>query len=475
LDGIVPEPSSAEFRRSAALVVAAALFMENLDATIIATAAPAIARTLHAPVSSIGIAATSYLLSVAVFVPLSGWLSDRFGSRRLMLAAIVLFSGASVLCAISGSLVELVIFRALQGLGGAMMVPVGQLSVFRTTGKADMFRAVAYLTWPALVAPVVAPLLGGVLATYASWRWIFLINVPIGSMLLLTGWWLLERADGSRPPDLDVVGFVWMGIGLGLLIWTSASLSSGSTDRLVAATTGGAAVLALMVAVVHMLRTQDPLLELRVLRIRSMRVAFVSGGLFRMVVSAVPFLLPLMFQEAWGWSAVRAGSIALWLFAGNLAIKSAATPLLRRWGFRTVLRASTCTLTVTIIAIAFVSPTTWTWLLIAVLTASGAARSVGFTCLNTIAYAEVSPAELTVANTVASTLGQLAAGLGVAVAAIGLQAGTAAHWSARNGAGPFRAAFLIVAALSILPLIASYRLGADVGEVVRPASKISKS
>ena len=161
----------------------------------------------------------------AVFVPLSGWLSERLGSRRLMLAAIALFSGASVLCAVSGGLAELIIFRALQGLGGAMMVPVGQLSVFRTTGQADMFRAVAYLTWPALVAPVVAPLLGGVLATYASWRWIFLINVPIGSMLLVAGWWLLGRAGGSRPPGLDVAGFGWLGIGLGRC-WTCACSAS---------------------------------------------------------------------------------------------------------------------------------------------------------------------------------------------------------------------------------------------------------
>ena len=347
--------------------------------------------------------------------------------------------------------------------------------MFRTTGKADMYRAVAYLTWPALVAPVVAPLLGGVLATYASWRWIFLINVPIGVAVLVAGWWLLDRGTGPRPPELDVAGFLWTSVGLGLLIWTSASLSNGSASWGTAATTGCASLIALAFAVVHLRHARHPLLDVRVLRLGSMRVAFVSGGLFRMAVSAVPFLLPLLFQEAWGWSAVRAGSIALWVFAGNLAIKAVATPLLRRWGFRPVLRGSTAGLTATIVAIAFVTPQTPTWLLIAVITASGAARSVGFTCLNTIAYAEVPPSELSEANTVAATLGQLAAGLGVAVAAIGLQAAPALHWPAAHGAGPFRVAFGVVAVVSAVPLIASYRLGADVGEAVRPVQKTSQS
>jgi EmrB/QacA subfamily drug resistance transporter len=467
LDGGEPELPLAAFRRSVALLVAVALFMENLDATIIATGAPAIGRSLHASASSIGIAVTSYLLSVAVFVPLSGWLSDRFGSRRLMLAAVVLFTGASVLCATSTSLAELVLLRALQGLGGAMMVPVGQLVVFRAASKADMYRAVAYVTWPALVAPVIAPLLGGLLVTYASWRWIFLVNVPIGAAVLLAGYWLLDRGTGPRPPALDVAGFGYTGVGLGLLIWTSTSLSAGSIDWIAAAITGCTAVLALAFAVVHLRRTRHPLLDVRALRIGSMRIAFVSGGFFRMAVSAVPFLLPVMFEQAWGWSAVRAGSIALWVFVGNLAIKAVATPMLRRWGFRAVLRGSAVGLTATIAAIAFVTPQTPTWLLIAVITASGAVRSVGFTCLNTIAYAEVAPSELSAANTIGATLGQLAAGLGVAVAAIGLRAGAAMPWSA-HVAGPFQVAFGVVAVVSAVPLIASYRLRADVGEAVRP-------
>jgi EmrB/QacA subfamily drug resistance transporter len=465
----------AGFRRPVALLVAAALFMENLDATIIATAAPAIARSLHAPASSIGIAVTSYLLSVAVFVPLSGWLSHRFGSRRVMRAAVVLFVGASVLCAASTSLAELVMLRALQGLGGAMMVPVGQLTVFRTAGRAGLYRAVAYLTWPALVAPVIAPVLGGVLATYASWRWIFLVNVPIGAVVLVAGGRLLERGTGARPPDLDVAGFGWTGAALGLLTWTSASLATGSASWVTVSSTGCASLIVLALAVAHLRRARHPLLDLRVLRFASMRIAFASGGLFRMAVTAVPFLLPLMFQEAWGWSAVRAGSITLWLFAGNLAVKAVTTPMLRRWGFHAVLRGSTASLMATIVAIAFVTAQTPAWLLIAVITASGAARSVGFTCLNTIAYAEVPPSELTQANTVAATLGQLAAGLGVAVAAIGWQAGLALPWPAAHGTGPFRTAVLVVAVVSAVPLMVAGRLGADVGDAVRPVQNAYKS
>ena len=476
VDGDRLETSPAGFRRAVALLVAAALFMENLDATIIATAAPAMARSLHAPAPSIGAAVMSYLLSVAVFVPLSGWLASRFGSRRIVLAAVMVFTGASVLCAMSSNLAGLVLFRALQGLGGAMMVPVGQLTVFRTTSKADMYRAVAYLTWPALVAPVIAPLLGGVLATYADWRWIFLINVPIGIAVLVAGLWLLDGGTGPRPPELDLAGFLWTGAGLGLLAWTSASLSDGSPGWIAAAVTGCASALALVFAVAHLRHARHPLLDLRVLRIRSMRIAFASGGVFRMAVSAVPFLLPLMFQETWGWSAVRAGSIALWVFVGNLAIKAVTTPMLRRWRFRVVLRGSTTALTATIAAIAFVTPRTPAWLLISVIMASGAARSVGFSCLNTIAYAEVPLPELSGANTVAATLGQLAAGLGVAVAAVGWQAGQALHWTGpASGTGPFRLAFLAVAAISVVPLVASYQLGNDVGDTVRPVPKSGKS
>ena len=269
------------------------------------------------------------------------------------------------------------------------------------------------------------------LATYASWRWIFLINVPIGVAVLVAGFWLLDRGTGPRPPDLDLAGFGWTGAGLGLLTWTSASLATGSASWETAASTGSASLIALTFAVAHLRHARHPLLDLRVLRIHSMRIAFASGGLFRMAVSAVPFLLPLMFQEAWGWSAVRAGSIALWVFVGNLAIKAVTTPMLRRWGFRAVLRGSTTRPDgndrrdrVRHAA----DPD---------LAADRGDHDERSRALGRLYLPEHdrlrrgTPAgALRGEHGRGATIGQLAAGLGVAVAAIGLQAGPALHWPA---------------------------------------------
>jgi EmrB/QacA subfamily drug resistance transporter len=286
-----------------ALLVAGTFFMENLDATIIATAAPSIGTSLGVDSASVAITVTAYLVSVAVLIPLSGWLTERYGSRRVFLSAIVLFTLASALCAASSTLVELAGFRVLQGVGGAMMVPVGRLTVLRGTSKDELVRAIALLTWPALVAPVIAPLLGGVLATYASWRWIFLINLPLGALAFGAGYRLLDHERPNRPPALDATGLVLVGVGLGSMVGASSLLSSRSPNWLLGVLTGGAGALIVVAAVRHLRSTAHPLLDLSVLRIQTMRLAHAGGGVFRMTVSAVPFLLPLLFQDVFGWSA----------------------------------------------------------------------------------------------------------------------------------------------------------------------------
>jgi EmrB/QacA subfamily drug resistance transporter len=460
-----------------ALLVAGTFFMENLDATIIATAAPSIGISLGVDSASVAITVTAYLVSVAVLIPLSGWLTERYGSRRVFLSAIVLFTLASALCAASSTLVELASFRVLQGIGGAMMVPVGRLTVLRGTSKDELVRAIALLTWPALVAPVIAPLLGGVLATYASWRWIFLINLPLGVLAFGAGYRLLDHERPLRPQALDVTGLVLVGVGLGSMVGASSLLSSRSPNWPLAVLTGGGGVMILVAAVRHLRNTAHPLLDLSVLRIPTMRLAHAGGGVFRMTVSAVPFLLPLMFQDVFGWSAVRAGSVALFVFVGNLAIKPLTTPLLRRFGFRTVLLGATSMVLITMVGAAFLSSATPLWLTIALITVSGAARSVGFTGYNTIAFSDVPQSRMTAANTVASTLQQLAAGFGVAVAAMSVQAGSVLPWfaaggsSGASGTAPFRFAFLAIAALTGLAVLEARGLDSRAGDNIRPAQR----
>ncbi|HWI02072.1 MAG TPA: MFS transporter, partial [Propionibacteriaceae bacterium] len=336
-----PARTRSELNRPLALLVAGTFFMENLDGTIIATAAPAMAADLGVGAVDINVAITAYLVTIAVGIPVSGWLTDRFGGRRILLLAIATFTVASVLCAVSVGLGMLVVARVLQGVGGAMMVPVGRLVVLRATAKRDLLDATAYLTWPALLAPVLAPALGGWIVSVASWPWIFLINVPLGMVAFVVASRIVPQETAPSIGPLDWVGFLLCaGFLLCLLVGmelVGASSSVGPTG-IVAVTAAG-----LVLAVVSWLwlrRNTHPLLRFGPLRKPSFRAGNVGGSVYRMVISAAPFLLPLMFQVGFGWSPVLAGSLVLMLFLGNVGIKPATSPVIRRFGFRAVLIAS---------------------------------------------------------------------------------------------------------------------------------------
>lgn len=438
--------------------------MENLDGTILITATPSIGHSLGVPALSVGVTITAYLLTLAVLIPLSGWIAERFGSRRVFLAAIIVFTAASLLCAISTSLFELTLMRVIQGVGGAMMVPVGRLAVLRVTDRTDLVRTIALLTWPALVAPVIAPLLGGLLTTYASWHWIFLINVPLGVVAFIVALRLLPNEPVNRPDPLDWAGLVLTCAGLGLLVYAGSLLTEPVSPPLELALFwgGGAALTGLAVA--HLLRSRHPLLHLRTLGIGTFRLAHSSGSLFRLTVSAVPFLLPLLFQSVFGWSPVRSGILVLCVFVGNIVIKPATTPLLRRFGFRTVILGSTLALALSIAAMAAITAETPLLLTAAILVVSGSARSVGFTAYNTIAFADIEREQMTDANTLASTLQQLAAGFGVTIGALALSVG--------QGFGvegvPYRIAFFVLAALCLVATAGAVRLATGAGDNIRP-------
>jgi EmrB/QacA subfamily drug resistance transporter len=455
--------------RGLALLVAGAFFMEILDATVIAPAAPHIAADLGIAPVTVNVAITAYVLTLAVLIPISGWLTERFGARRVFVTAIAVFTLASAGCAAAVSLPMLVATRVLQGVGGAMMVPVGRLVVIRTTAKTDLVKAIAYLTWPALAAPLVAPALGGVLSTYASWRWIFLINVPLGLAALVLARRLVPdvRADDAGP--LDRRGFLLAAAGIAALVVGMESVAARRPDW--PAAIGELVVAAALVTatVGYLLRTGRPLLDLRILGVRTYRVTALGGSIFRAVITAIPFLLPLFFQLGFGWSAAHAGVVVIALFAGNVGIKPATTPLMRRFGIRTVMLFSVAASAACLIGMAFLQSTTPLPIVVGLLVLSGIFRSIGFTTYNTAAFADVPAERMTSANTLMSTVQELGAGLGVAVGALLVRLGDPAGQAFGLGGGgdvAFRVAFVALAVILVAAWVEAFTLPRTAANVV---------
>jgi EmrB/QacA subfamily drug resistance transporter len=435
-----------------ALLVAGAFFMEILDATIITPAIPLIASSLHVGAVDVSVAISAYLVTVAVLIPASGWLADRYGIRPVFITAIAVFTLASVGCAVSVSLPMLVGMRVLQGIGGAMMVPVGRLAVLRYSDKSDLVRAIALLTWPALAAPVLAPVLGGGIATLGSWRWIFAVNVPIGLIGFVLALKLIRGGPTPVTRKLDWPGLLALGSGIAAALIALENIRVSGTDWLLVAACAVAAVALLGTAVWHLLRAASPLVQLRVLRVRTLRITVSAGSLYRMVITAVPFLLPLQFQLEFGWTPFAAGLMVAALFAGNLTIKPITTPLMRRFGIRTVLLVTGVMSVGWFGLLALLRPGLPIVLMAAILYVSGALRSIGFTAYNSLAFSDVEGDELTHANTLNAAVQELAAGLGIAVAALLLSQLTSYPWT-----------YLVLGAVLALTLVETLRLPGKAG------------
>lgn len=441
-----------------ALLVAGALFMEILDATIIVPAIPAIAASFGVSAVDVNIAISAYLLTVAVLIPASGWVADRFGIRPVFIAAIAIFTVASVGCALSVSLPMLVAMRVLQGVGGAMMVPVGRLAVLRFSAKSDLVRAIALLTWPALTAPVVAPVLGGAVATVGSWRWIFFVNIPIGIVGLLFAVKLIRGGAAAATTPLDWRGLLLVGTGIATALLALEHIRVSGTDWTLVAGGIVVAVGLLTAALWHLRRTGSPLVRLSVLRVPTLRITVSGGSLYRLVITAVPFLLPLLFQLEFGWSPFSAGLMVAALFIGNLTIKPTTTPLMRRFGIKRVLLVNAAISVAWFGVLAALNSDTPVVVIAAVLYVSGALRSIGFTAYNSLAFADVDGDQLTHANTLNATVQELAAGLGIAVAALLLTV-----------LGSYPLTFLVLGAVLALTLVETLRLPGDAGaHVSRP-------
>lgn len=456
------------------LIVATALFIENMDSTVIATALPTMALDLGTEPVALKLALTAYLIALAVFIPVSGWVADRFGPRRTFMLAIGVFLLGSLACAASDSLESLVAARFLQGTGGAMMVPVGRLLLLRAVPKERLVQALSWLTIPALIGPMAGPPLGGFITTYFDWRWIFLINLPIGLLgIVLAHRHIPDLREKATP--LDWRGFLLSGGGLALAMFGFATLGSRQLD------TGALAALALLAGaaclygyVRHARVHPHPLLDLDLFRVPTFRAGVLGGMLFRVGVGATPFLLPLMLQLGFGLNPFQSGMITFASAAGAIAMKTIAAAVLRRFGFRRVLLWNGLLAALLLAGYGLFRADTPHLVIVGVLVAAGCFRSLQFTSLNAISFADVEPARMAPASSLSGMMQQLSLSIGVAVGGYALQ--FAGLWSGRETTAVenFGPAFAMVAAVSALSAWFMWKLPADAGSVMAGRAEVGR-
>lgn len=448
------------------VIIACALFMENLDSTIISTSLPAIALDLNEDPISLKLALTSYLLALAIFIPASGWVADRFGARNVFRAAIVTFTIGSILCGFSSNLLEFVGARIVQGIGGAMMVPVGRLVVVRSVPRHDLVRAMAYLTTPALIGPVLGPPVGGFITTYFDWRWIFWINVPIGILGFVLATLYIREVREEHPGPFDFLGFLLSAGGLSLLISGFTVAGRDFVSNLTSYEMIGGGILLLGLYVWHALRAANPILDIRLLTVATFRASLLGGFLFRIGVGAIPFLLPLMLQLGFGLTPFQSGLLTFASSAGALMMKMTAQPILDRFGFRRVMIVNTLVSAGFLALNAAFTPATPHMLILGALLMGGFFRSLQFTSINVIAYADIADDRMSRATSLAGAAQQLSLSVGVAAGAAVIELTRLSHGEATYSAGDFGPAFLIVAAISATAVFVFLRLPANAGEVL---------
>jgi EmrB/QacA subfamily drug resistance transporter len=399
------------------LVVACGLFMENLDSTIITTSIPQMARSLGENPLKLNLAITSYLLSLAVFIPISGWFADRFGARNVFCGAIVLFTLGSALCGLADSLGMLVATRVLQGIGGAMMTPVGRLILLRSFPKSDLVTAMSYVTMPALIGPTLGPIVGGFLTTYASWRWIFYINIPIGLIGIVLASRFLEDFRAARPPRFDFPGFLVLGCGLAFLELGIESLGRHLVSTSTEVSFFAVAVLTLLLYGWHARRVASPALDLTLFRYRTFNISVLTGGVCRIGLGAIPFLVPLLMQLGFGLDALHSGLITFVSGIGAILMKTVSPWILRSFGFRRLLIGNGLVVGAMIAGLSLFRQDTPHWMLYVYLLVFGFLRSVQFTSINTLGYSDLTPATMSRATSLSSVAQQLSVSFGVSIGA----------------------------------------------------------
>jgi EmrB/QacA subfamily drug resistance transporter len=450
-----------------ALIVATALFMQNLDSTIIATALPTMAESFGDTAVRLSLAITAYLLSVAVFIPVSGWVADRFGGREVFCAAIAVFTLGSICCGLSNSLVELTAARIVQGIGGALMVPVGRLVLMRTISRQELVQAMSWLTTPAILGPIIGPPLGGFITTYASWRWIFFLNIPVcllGIVLVLK--MIKNPPQEAEMPPLDSVGFGLSALALCGLMFGLDLLAHPAMGVQVIAAVLIAGFVAGGAAVTHARRHPHPILDLSLLEIPTFSVSIWAGTIFRVSAGALPFLLPVMLQVGFGMSAFQSGSITFASAVGALFNKMTIHRVLRRFGYRMQTFGTAVIAAISLLICGFFTESTPAWLITVILLVGGYFRSLQFTSLNSLTFCEITPQKMSAATTFSTMVQQLCNGVGVAFGAILLNTFLLLRGTPQLTTPDFHAAFYVVTAVCFISAFCFLRLKPEAGAEV---------
>jgi len=444
-------------------IIGAALMMQTLNATVLSNALPTMARSLHEDPVHLNTAITVYLLASAVFLPISGWAADRFGAKKVFLFAIVGYASACAGCGLARTLPELLLARFCAGAAGAMMGPVGRLVLLRSTPKHDLVRAMSVLTMPALLGPVLGPPIGGLIVTYGSWRWIFFLNLPIAllGVVLVTRFIPNVREEGVRP--LDWTGLVLTGVGMAGVVYGFENLGRGALPPWAVGLMMGGGAACLAAYVWHARRAEHAILDLSLLRIRTFTASVVGGGFMRMGMGATPFMLALLLQVAFGLSALQAGLMTFASAAAALVMKTCAPPILARFGFKRTLTINAVIVAGTFMAYGLFNPATPHWLIYVVLLTGGFFRSLQFTSLNGIAFADIDPAQMSRASTLSTMGQQLAQSIGIGLAATLLRL-IMVHAHARHlSAAAIAPTFVLIGFVALTSTLFFVGLPADAG------------
>lgn len=455
------------------LIVACALFMEQIDATVISTALPLIARDFGKDPIVLKLGLSAYLVSLAVFIPISGWMADRFGSRVVFCAAMATFMVSSMLCGLAQSLAFFVAVRFVQGIGGAMMVPVGRIVIVRTVQREDLVTAFTYLTVPATLGPLTGPVLGGFIATYLSWRWIFFLNVPISILGIFLALRFMDNIRESEVPSVDGMGFVLSACGLSMFMFGLSIINEQVVPfaLAVASLVLGAAIIG---AYLYRAKKEpNPLLDFNFFRFKTFLVGVGGGSLFRLGMGAIALLLPLMLQLGFGLSPFQSGLLTCASAAGALFIRTATKMFLRLLGFRRLLGYNALLSSITIAALGLFTARTPHAIVFIVLLIGGGFRVMQFTALNAIAYAEVPDHDVSQATTLFATVQQLSIGIGVTIGAFCLQASSFFQGHTKIVAADFWPAFLVVGLFSAASAYSAFALSPEAGAEMAGRAPVS--
>jgi len=445
-------------------IIGSALLMQTLNATVISNALPAMARSFGVEPVRLSIAITMYMLSAAIFLPISGWMADKFGAKRVFMASIVLYAAGSAACGFADSLGAIVAARFAQGAAGAALMPVGRLVLLRTTPKSELVGALSVVTMPALLGPVVGPVLGGAIVTFADWPWIFFMNLPIAvAGLFLVRRYVPDVKEQGAPP-VDIPGILLTGLGLAALIFGFENLGRDTLHPLAVAGLFAAGAVSLGVYGWHAARTPYAVIDLSIFRRKTFAAATIGGAFLRVAIGANPFLLAMLLQVAFGLSAFAAGTMTFISAAGALAMKTTAPPILRRFGFRSVLLVNAVIVGVSFMAYALFKPSWPHWAIMLVLGVGGFFRSLQFSSLNGMAYAEVEQAEMSRAATTSSMVQQLVQSVGIGLSASLLHLLMTLQGETRLTVEVVAPAFIVAGLFTMISMLWFARLPADAGD-----------